>query len=119
MLMLTTGCGESTDDAERREPAAVSETPEPSLPTMSSPPAPPTSPTDVFSKVRVVGSVVISEDSLCVDLVDDNGVTWTLLGPETDRLLDGQRVTVTGRSRPELPECTGAPLTVQKLTVLS
>ena len=128
---LTTACGNESDvaqDPSRQD--TMSETP----PSQTSPgetgpaetgpaetgPAessPPTPPTDTFIKVRVRGTITITAG--CVDLVDDNDVTWTLLGPEAAGLTDGRRVAVTGLPRPESPDCAGAPLMVQKLTVLS
>ena len=62
---------------------------------------------------------VVSVDE-CAELVDDNGVTWSLLGTRTAELEKGQRVQVTGLPRPEssAPDCAGAPLDVRRLTVL-
>jgi hypothetical protein len=66
-------------------------------------------------RVRVVGVVWIAVGSECVDVVDDNDVRWTLLGPEAVTLRAGQRVVVTGMPRPEAAGCSGAPLAVQKI----
>lgn len=125
MLMSLAGCGgDAPDDGvavDPREEPSVSEspTPEQSLPTMTPPTAPPSKPTDVFEKVRISGTVTLGADG-CVELVDDNGIAWSLLGPATEGLADGERVTVTGRSQPEADRggqapCTGAPLTVLRV----
>ena len=92
-----------------------SEKPSPSAPTRPS--APPSGPTDSFAKVRVVGTVVAAAgENGCVDVEDANGVLWSLVGPGTEDLAEGEQVSATGQALPESGACAGAAVRVQKIT---
>ena len=69
-----------------------------------------------FEKVRVIGTVVGAGPGDCVDVEDANGVLWSLLGPGTEDLAEGDQVAATGQALPESGECAGAAVRVQKLT---
>ena len=92
------------------------ESPKPTLPTRTKPSGPPSTPTDTFKKVRVVGTVVAAGTGGCVDVEDANGVLWSLTGPGTEDLTEGEQVSATGQALPESGECAGAAVRVQKLT---
>lgn len=88
------------------------------LPTTSPPKGPPSMPTDVYRRVRVVGTVVSGQEAACVEVEDANGVRWTLVGPQTEDLRAGERVSVTGMPRPEATGCSGPLVAVHRLELL-
>ncbi len=88
----------------------------PSVPAPTRPSAPPSGPTDSFAKVRVVGTVVAAGENGCVDVKDANGVLWSLVGPGTEGLAEGDQVSATGQALPESGACAGAAVRVQKVT---
>ena len=64
----------------------------------------------------MVGTVVGAGTGGCVDVEDANGVLWSLTGPGTEDLAEGDQVVATGQALPESGECAGAAVRVQKLT---
>lgn len=114
-LATATGCG-GGDSVAEDGPGAGEDTMSETTTTDPSPSVTTSGPTDTFTKVRVIGTVTLNGS--CVDVMSDNGVTWTLLGEEAAVLEEGQRVSVTGMPRPDSPDCAGAPLVIWKLTVL-
>jgi hypothetical protein len=136
--LLAAGCGDTrpggSADEPESPPSAASPTgaPSGSLAVSPSPTGPPSAPTDTARQVTVTGAISLTRDQrTCVDLVDEaTGVTWTLVGAMVEgdidgagRLADGDRVTVTGRVRPEVEGATASyacsvPITVERLTRL-
>lgn len=120
--LLTSGCGPDAGGRADRPSGSRPPPPASAPPPIATGPSSPSSrlpsrPTDVFEKVRVVGTVTVGPDG-CIEVQDANGVRWSLLGPEAAGLTTGRQVQVTGRSRPETPDCTGIALVVSKLSVL-
>ncbi len=90
---------------------------------MSTPPTrPPTRPSDVFVPVTVTGTIISAVEDGSVELEDDAGVRWRLLG-EVDHLGVGVRVRASGTPRPSRDRADhsptdGAPLAVRSIEVL-
>ena len=134
-LLAVTACGDAQEPATREvqvnseSPDAESQdsesqSPGPTRysqvppPIMTPPTAPPTVPTDTFTKVSVVGVVTALTDVGCVEVLDDNGVRWALVG-DVELPPVGARVKATGMPMPEgYGGCVGAPVKVSEVSVV-
>lgn len=129
-LLAVTACGDAPEPATQEvhmssEPQGTGpQSPEPTRysqvppPVMAPPTAPPTVPSDTFTKVNVVGVVTALTDAGCVELLDDNGVRWALVG-DVELPPVGATVKATGTPMPEgYGECVGAPVKVTAVSIV-
>ena len=67
--------------------------------------------------MRVVGTVVSAAgENGCVDVEDANGVLWSLVGPGTEGLAEGEQVSRDRTGVAGVGACAGAAVRVQKVT---
>lgn len=92
-------------------------TSQPTGPLVTPPTGPPTRPSDTYSRVRVIGTVTATTPD-CVEVMDDLGVQWALVGV-SDPPAIGARVVARGQPLPETRGgCIGAPVMTHDLDVV-
>jgi hypothetical protein len=94
-------------------------TPTPTWPTLPVPSGAPSTPTDLVPTDRVAGSISQVGSGPCYTVVNEDGVSYALVGHSGPTLSVGTWVRVTIGPAPSGPvSCPGKPVTVVKLEII-
>jgi len=99
---VPTPAGSTQPDPDAAVSPPTSPTPRPTelselpLPTLPRPSGPPSQPSDQVKLLRLIGTIAVLPNG-CVQLTDDRRVSYGLVGPLTEGLVPGSRVSLRGR----------------------